>query len=146
MNVLHLYCRPLEESFRRTPGDEVSVGLGEAGHADDLLDLNVEKFDPVLTADGRRRYLDTSHNQLGLEVYVARLCAADALILQFTAGAFGVPAMALYLGDPPRKIITRYLGRFINRMQCLALYPITVTDEARPKAFVAQLRQVTARF
>jgi NAD(P)H dehydrogenase (quinone) len=194
MNVLHVYCHPLEESFHRTLRDEVSAGLGEAGHAVDLLDLYVEQFDPVLSAEGRRRYHDTSCNQLGLEAYVARLRAADALVLQFPTWAFGAPAMlkgfldriimpgvafdmgdpahvrpllhnirklagivtygrprwmALYVGDPPRKIVTRYLRWFINRqarVQYLALYHMNVADEARRKAFVARVRQVMARF
>jgi NAD(P)H dehydrogenase (quinone) len=194
MNVLHVYCHPLAESFHRTLREEVSAGLGEAGHTVDLLDLYVEKFDPVLSAEGRRRYHDTSRNQLGLEAYVARLRAADALVLQFPTWAFGAPAilkgfldriiipgvafdmsdpahvrpllgnirklagvvtygrprwMALYVGDPPRKIVTRYLRWFINRqarVQYLALYHMNVADEARRKAFVARVRQAMARF
>lgn len=194
MKVLHVYCHPLEESFHRALRDAVSAGLAEAGHAVDLLDLYAENFDPVLGADARRHYHDVSRNQRGLEAYVARLRAADALVVQFPTWAFGAPAMlkgfierifmpgvafdisdparvrpllgnirklaavvtygrprwmALYVGDPPRKLVTRYLRWFIDRragVKYLALYHLNVVDEARRKAFMARVRGAMARF
>jgi putative NADPH-quinone reductase len=194
MNVLDVYCHPLEESFHRALRDEVSAGLIEAGHVVDMVDLYAEKFDPVLGAEARRHYHDTSRNQRGLETYLARLRAADALVVQFPTWAFGAPAMlkgfldqiiipgvafdisdpahvrpllgnirklagvvtygrprwmALYVGDPPRKIVTRYLRWFIDRrarVQYLALYHMNVADDARRKAFMARVRRAMARF
>jgi NAD(P)H dehydrogenase (quinone) len=194
MKVLHVYCHPLEESFHRALRDEVAAGLAEAGHAVDMLDLYGENFDPVLSADARRHYHDTSRNQRGLETHVARLQAADALVVQFPTWAFGAPAMlkgfverlfmpgvafdigdparvrpllgnirklagvvtygrprwmALYVGDPPRKFVTRYLRWFVDRrasVKYLALYHMNVADDARRKAFMARVRHVMARF
>jgi putative NADPH-quinone reductase len=92
MNVLHVYCHPLEELSSLAARGVVGRPR-RGGHAVDLLDLYVEQFDPVLSPVGRRRYHDTSRNQLRLEAYVARLRAADALVLQFPVWAFGAPAV-----------------------------------------------------
>jgi NAD(P)H dehydrogenase (quinone) len=193
MKVLHVYCHPLEESFHRALRNEVATGLAEAGHAVDVLDLYAERFDPVLSAAARRHYHDVSRNREGLEAYVARLQAADALVVQFPTWTFGAPEMlkgfldrlilpgvafdisdpahvrpllghiktlagvvtygrprwmALYVGDPPRKLITRYLRWFINRdarVKYLALYHMNVADDARRKAFLARVRRTMAK-
>ena len=48
----------------------------------------------VIDAEPARRvYHDLSRNQAGLEDYIARLRAADALIVQFPVWSFGMPAM-----------------------------------------------------
>lgn len=93
MRVLYLYCHPLPESFHAAIRAEALAGLAAAGHEVDLLDLYAEGFDPVLTADARRHYHDTARNQAGLETYVARLQAAEALVVQFPTWCFGAPAL-----------------------------------------------------
>lgn len=93
MRVLYLYCHPLEESFHAAIRNEALAGLAAAGHEVDLLDLYAEDFDPVMRADQRRRYHDLSVNRQGLESYVARLQAAEALVVQFPTWSFGPPAM-----------------------------------------------------
>ena len=93
MRVLYLYCHPLPESFHAAIRAEALAGLASAGHEVDLLDLYAEGFDPVLTADARRHYHDTTRNQAGLETYVARLQAAEALVVQFPTWCFGAPAL-----------------------------------------------------
>lgn len=93
MRVLYVYCHPLPESFHAALRDEALAGLAAAGHTVDLLDLYAEGFDPVLTADARRHYHDTSRNRDGLEGYVARLQAAEVLVLQFPTWCFGPPAL-----------------------------------------------------
>ena len=92
-SVLYVYCHPLAESFHAAIREAALAGLAEAGHRVDLLDLYAEGFDPVLTAEGRRHYHDVSVNQQGLEGYVARLKAADVLVMQFPTWCFGPPAM-----------------------------------------------------
>ena len=47
----------------------------------------------MLTEDGRRHYHDTAVNRCGLEGYVERLRAAEALVFQFPTWTFGPPAM-----------------------------------------------------
>ncbi|MGL4727397.1 MAG: NAD(P)H-dependent oxidoreductase, partial [Bosea sp. (in: a-proteobacteria)] len=93
MRVLYLYCHPLEESFHAGIRDASIAALREAGHEVDLCDLYAEGFDPVLTAERRRDYHDVTKNRDGLESDVARLQAADVLVLQFPTWCFGLPAM-----------------------------------------------------
>ena len=93
MKVLYIYCHPLPESFHAAIRKEALEGLRAAEHDVDLLDLYAEKFDPVLSEEGRRNYHDTSINRQGLENYIARLMRAEMLIVQFPTWCFGLPAM-----------------------------------------------------
>ena len=93
MRVLYLYCHPVAESFHGAIRTRALDGLTRAGHAVDLLDLYAEGFDPVMSAEDRRRYHDTTHNQDGLEHYAQRLRSAEGLVVQFPVWSFGPPAM-----------------------------------------------------
>src|SRR5919112_1306195 len=93
MRVLYIYCHPLPESFHGALRARALAGLKAAGHEVDLLDLYEEGFNPVLSAEERRRYHDTSVNQQGLEDHVRRLHQAEALVLQFPVWIFGFPAL-----------------------------------------------------
>ncbi|MGI3899579.1 MAG: NAD(P)H-dependent oxidoreductase [Janthinobacterium lividum] len=93
MHVLYVYCHPLPESFHAGIRAEALAGLAEGGHTVDLLDLYAEGFDPVLSAEERRHYHDTTLNRRGLESYVERLQAAEVLVLQFPTWTFGPPAL-----------------------------------------------------
>lgn len=93
MRVLYFYCHPLPESFHAAIREEAIAGLKAAGHEVDLCDLSKEGFDPVLSEEGRRHYHDESVNQIGLESHVARLQAAEGLVVQFPTWCFGMPAM-----------------------------------------------------
>ena len=55
---------------------------------------------------------------------------------------------ALFVGDPPKKIITRYMPRFTKgaRVDYHALYHMNVANEAKRKAFVAKVRAAMVRF
>jgi putative NADPH-quinone reductase len=193
VRVLHLYCHPLEESFHAAIRAAAGDGLARAGHEVDLLDLYAEGFDPVLSAEARRRYHDTSRNRAGLEGQIERLLRAEALVVQFPTWCFGPPAVlkgyfdrvlmpgvafdlsdparvrpllgnirsitgivtygrdrltALWMGDPPRKIVTRYLRWFAApgaRVRYLALYHMNTADAARRQRFLARVRDELAR-
>jgi len=193
MRVLYLYCHPLPESFHAAIRARALDGLEAAGHEVDLLDLYADKFDPVLTEDARRHYHDTSRNQAGLEDYVGRLKAADALVLQFPVWCFGMPAMlkgffdrmilpgvafdisdpthvkpmlgnlkrlagivtygrprwmAIAMGDPPRKVVKRYLRWLANRRARVdyhALYHMNVATAAQRAAFLEKIHGAMAR-
>jgi NAD(P)H dehydrogenase (quinone) len=128
MRILYIYCHPLPESFHAAIRTQALSALADAGHRVDLLDLYAEKFNPVLSEDGRRHYHDESRNQVGLEAYVARLTSAQALILQFPTWCFGPPAMlkgffdrmimpgvAFNLDDPARvKPMLRNIKRIVG--------------------------------
>jgi putative NADPH-quinone reductase len=189
LNVLYVYCHPLPESFHAAIRAQALAGLAEAGHAVDLLDLYAEKFDPVLSEEGRRHYHDTAVNQCGLETYVARLKRADVLVMQFPTWCFGAPAMlkgfidrlmmpgvafdisdpahvkptldnirhivgivsygrprymALWMADPPRKLVTRYLRWFAAPragVDYLAIYHMNTASPARRRAFLERVRR-----
>jgi putative NADPH-quinone reductase len=184
MRILYIYCHPLPESFHAAIRMKALAALAAAGHQVDLLDLYAEKFDPVLSEEGRRHYHDPSRNQIGLESYVARLTSADALILQFPTWCFGLPAMlkgfldrmimpgvafdlsdprhvkptlrnikrivgivtygrprymALWMSDPPRKIVKRYVRWFTGgkaRADYYALYHLNVATDVQRAAFL----------
>jgi NAD(P)H dehydrogenase (quinone) len=93
MRVLYLYCHPLPDSFHGAIRTEALAGLQRAGHEVDMFDLYAEGFDPVLSAEGRRTYHDTTCNRAGLEAHVERLMAAQGLVVQFPVWCFGLPAM-----------------------------------------------------
>lgn len=187
MRILYLYCHPLEESFHAAIRDAGVTALKAAGHAVDLCDLYAEGFQPVLTADMRRDYHDLTKNRAGIEGYVERLHAAEALVVQFPTWCFGFPAMlkgyfdrifgpgitfdlsdpanvkpmlrhirhvvgistygrdrlrAFLVGNPPKKMITRYLRWFVARdarIRYLALYHMNIATEARRKDFIARV-------
>jgi NAD(P)H dehydrogenase (quinone) len=189
VKVLYIYCHPLPESFHAAIRVEALAGLAEAGHEIDLCDLYAEGFNPVMNEEERRRYHDTSRNQIGIEAYVTRLRAAEALVLQFPTWCFGPPAMlkgfldkvlapgvsfdisdpanvkpllgnlklvagivtygrdrlrAIAMGDPPRKLVMRYLPRSATvkaRARYHALYHLNVASEARRKGFIAQVHK-----
>ncbi len=193
MRVLYLYCHPLEESFHAAIRREAVAALQAKGHEVDLCDLYAEGFDPVLTADRRRNYHDVTKNREGLEDHVARLQAAEALVVQFPTWCFGLPAMlkgwfdrllmpgvafdisdpanvkpmlghlrhivgvstygrqrwvALYVGDPPRKVITRYLPRLTSgraKVQYHALYHMNVATLDQRQRFIQRVRGVMER-
>ena len=94
MKILYIYCHPLPESFHAAIRVEALAGLKAAGHEVDLFDLYAEKFDPVLSEEGRRHYHDEPGNRAGLEPIVARLQSAEAIVAQFPTWCFGPPAMA----------------------------------------------------
>ncbi len=190
MRILYLYCHPLEESFHAAIRREAVAALEAKGHEVDLCDLYAEGFDPVLTADRRRNYHDVTKNREGLEDHVARLQAAEALVVQFPTWCFGLPAMlkgwfdrllmpgvafdisdpanvkpmlghlrhivgvstygrqrwvALYVGDPPRKVITRYLPRLTSgraKVQYHALYHMNVATLDQRQRFIQRVRGV----
>lgn len=193
MRVLYVYCHPLEESFHAAIRREALAGLTEAGHKIDLADLYVDRFDPVMWQDERRDYHDLSKNQTRVADYVARLRAAEALIVQFPVWSFGPPAMlkgwfdrlfmpgvafdltdpadvrpmltnlrriagittygrpwwnAFLVGNPPKKIMTRYVPRFSAgaRVDYFPLYHMNVASEETRKAFIAKIRAEMARF
>jgi len=184
MRILYIYSHPLPESFHAAIRAKALAALVEAGHRVDLLDLYAEKFDPVLSEEGRRHYHDPSRNRTGLEGYVARLTSAEALILQFPTWCFGPPAMlkdffdrmimpgvafdisdpahvkpmlgninrivgivtygrprymALWMSDPPRKFVTRYVRWFTGgnaRADYHALYHLNVATDAKRSSFI----------
>jgi putative NADPH-quinone reductase len=93
MRVLVLYAHPSPESFGAALHGEAVKGLTEAGHEVDDCDLYAEGFDPVLSLPERAGYHDLASNVDPVAGYVARLRAAEALVLCFPVWNYGYPAI-----------------------------------------------------
>ena len=93
MRVLVIYAHPLADSFAAALHRAAVEALSEAGHEVDDCDLYAMGFDPVMTAAERRAH-NTEHPDLSaVEHHVARLRAADALVLCFPVWWYGMPAI-----------------------------------------------------
>ena len=92
MRILLVYAHPVETSFNAAIRDAI-LGALQPRHSVDLLDLNAEGFDPVMTREERLGYHAIPSNLTPVQPYVDRLLAADALILCFPAWSFGPPAI-----------------------------------------------------
>ena len=91
--ALVLYAHPCAESYSAALHARVVEGLTARGLQVDDCDLHAEGFQPVLTAEERRRYHDVATNTAPVADYVARLRAADTLVLVFPVWNFGYPAI-----------------------------------------------------
>ena len=93
MRVLVLYAHPVENSFQEALHQTIVDRLGAAGHDVDDCDLYAEGFDPVMSRQERIDYHNLEVNQRPVADYVARLQAADAMVLLFPVWSYGFPAI-----------------------------------------------------
>ncbi|MEM9248478.1 MAG: NAD(P)H-dependent oxidoreductase [Pseudomonadota bacterium] len=91
--ALVLFAHPCPESFSSALHTRVVETLEGRGWDVDDCDLNAEGFSPVLTQAERRAYHEVGANVTPVAEYVARLQAAEALILVFPVWNFGYPAI-----------------------------------------------------
>lgn len=91
--MLVLHAHPLGDSFAAALHGAVCETLAARGWEVDDCDLYAEGFDPVLSAEERRGYHDTARNTEPVADHVARLRAAQALVLCFPVWNFGYPAI-----------------------------------------------------
>ncbi|MDH6265311.1 NAD(P)H dehydrogenase (quinone) [Rhizobium sp. SG_E_25_P2] len=93
MRFLVVLAHPLKESFAAGVAATVREGLESKGHSVDFLDLYQEDFDPRLTAAERGSYFSGAYDTSAVSPYVARIKAADGLILVFPQWWFNLPAI-----------------------------------------------------
>ncbi|MGV1837521.1 NAD(P)H-dependent oxidoreductase [Rhizobium rhizogenes] len=93
MRILLVLAHPLEDSFAAAVAKTAKETLVAGGHQVDLLDLYREGFDPRLSEAERRGYFDQPYDTAGVADIVARLQAADGLILVFPQWWFNFPAI-----------------------------------------------------
>jgi len=93
MRVLVIFAHPLGDSYAATLRDTVVAALKAGGHAVDLCDLYREGLDPVLSAQERRAYENTSENTQAVSHHVERLREAEGIILVFPSWWYGMPAI-----------------------------------------------------
>ncbi|MGO6815576.1 flavodoxin family protein [Rhizobium leguminosarum] len=93
MRILLVLAHPLEDSFAASVARTAREALEASGHVVDLLDLYREDFDPRLSEAERRGYFDVPYDTSAVADTVARLKAADGLILVFPQWWFNFPAI-----------------------------------------------------
>jgi NAD(P)H dehydrogenase (quinone) len=91
--VMVVFAHPCEESFASALHSTTVSTLAKAGWSVDDCDLYAEGFNPVLSAEERRAYLNTDINCAPVQGYVDRVRAADAMVLVFPVWNFGYPAI-----------------------------------------------------
>jgi putative NADPH-quinone reductase len=93
MRVHVVYAHPLANSFTGAVHRQIVDSLKARGHQVDDLDLYAERFDPVMTLAEREAHYRVDANVTGVEIYVERLRAAEALVLCFPTWWYGMPAI-----------------------------------------------------
>ncbi|MBP1857676.1 NAD(P)H-dependent oxidoreductase [Rhizobium herbae] len=93
MRLLIVLAHPLADSFAASVAATTKAALEKNGHSVDLLDLYQEGFDPRLTEAERRGYFDIPYDTTAVDGIVARLRAAEGLILVFPQWWFNFPAI-----------------------------------------------------
>lgn len=93
MRVHVIYAAPDPNSFSAAIHATILRRLRAAGHEVDDLDLYAEGFWPVLSRSERAAYYAVGANLTGIETYVARLRAAEALVVCFPTWWNGMPAI-----------------------------------------------------
>jgi NAD(P)H dehydrogenase (quinone) len=94
MRVLLIHAHPVETSYSAQLRDAAKAALEGAGHAVDLLSLYDENFDAVLSREERLTYHDTNVNITPtIAPYVARVRAAEGVVLVHPVWNFGMPAI-----------------------------------------------------
>ncbi|QYK40458.1 MAG: NAD(P)H-dependent oxidoreductase [Paracoccaceae bacterium] len=139
--ALVLAAHPCAESFSQAlHGAVVEVLRGRGWEVDDC-DLYAEGFQPVLTGAERRGYHDTGTNEAPVADYVARLRAADAVILVFPVWNFGFPAILKGFFDRvflPGVSFRLEEGRVLpNLTHVRKLAAVTTYGGTRMRAFLA---------
>ena len=88
-----IYANPVRSSFGAALHATVIRKLTAKGHQCDDCDLYAEAFDPIMSEKERSQYHDTERNRLGVEEYVERVLAADAVVLAYPVWNEGFPAV-----------------------------------------------------
>ncbi|NVD37426.1 NAD(P)H-dependent oxidoreductase [Ensifer sp. HO-A22] len=93
MRILLVLAHPLEDSFAASVAREAHEALVAGGHSVDLLDLYREDFDPRLSKVERGSYFSDHYDSSLTEGMIARLQAADGIVLVFPQWWFNFPAI-----------------------------------------------------
>lgn len=93
MKVLVLHAHPVETSFNAALHRLIVERLRAGGHDVDDCDLYAEDFDPRLTRAERLGYHDARREDEPAAPHVARLLAAEALVLCYPVWNYGYPAI-----------------------------------------------------
>ena len=93
MRAVVVYCHPNPESLSAALRDAVVRGLSAGRHQVDVIDLEADGFQPVMTLDEWSRYLDASAPVAPeIQRYRELVNRADALVFVYPTWWSGVPA------------------------------------------------------
>jgi putative NADPH-quinone reductase len=163
MHILIVFAHPLDDSYGAALRDIIVQTLKARGHVVDLCELYKEQFDPVLSAQERRIYKDTSANFKAVSDHVQRLRQAEGVIFVFpkpllgSIRLFGVvtttgaPAWftRFYMGNPSRKVLMRGLARLLAAPRAerfwLALYGMENANIEKRSSFIEQVKSRISR-
>jgi putative NADPH-quinone reductase len=93
MKLLLILAHPIADSFNAGVAKAARESLLDNGHEVDWLDLYQEEFDPRLTVAERASYFADPYDGSAVAPLIARLRAADGLVLVFPQWWFGFPAI-----------------------------------------------------
>ena len=91
--ALVLYAHPCSDSLAASVHGAVLETLRKRGWDIDDCDLYAEGFNPVLSREERQIYHDVGPNLAPVADHVARLRAAQALVMVFPVWNYGYPAI-----------------------------------------------------
>ena len=93
MKCLVVVAHPIADSACHAMARAAIEALANAGHEVQVEDLYQTGFSPALTVGERRSYYGPAFDAATVQPQVARLLAADALVLVFPTWWFGFPAI-----------------------------------------------------
>jgi putative NADPH-quinone reductase len=93
MRILVLFAHPAATSFAGRLHEGIVEALRRGGHEVDDCDLYAEKFNPIMSAETYRNYLDMAANRAQARPYIDRLLASEALVLVSPVWHDGFPAI-----------------------------------------------------
>lgn len=93
MKSLIIYAHPWDGSFNHFVLDNVKTKLTNLGHEVDVIDLNKDNFNPVMTEKDLSVFAKGEYADKLAEDYVERLLAADELVFIFPIWWYGEPAI-----------------------------------------------------
>ena len=93
MRLLLILAHPVADSFAAAVAETAHAALAARGHEVDRLDLYAEQFEPRLSAAEHRAYFREPYDASAVAPHIARLQAADGLVLVFPTWWFGFPAI-----------------------------------------------------
>lgn len=93
MKTLIVYNHPYSDSFNHALLEAVIAGAKKAGHEVDVIDLDQDHFDPVMTGKDLLAFRDHQVLDPQAKDYVARLQVADHLVMLFPIWRELMPAL-----------------------------------------------------
>jgi NAD(P)H dehydrogenase (quinone) len=93
VQILIIYCHPVEASYAAALHAAVLDSLNGTGYEVTDVDLYADGFDPVLSPQESVDYRNVGPNASNVQKYVHQLSRAEGLILIYPSWWYGFPAM-----------------------------------------------------